>query len=138
MTNSKNTKTKNTELGITTIPNPNQSDSVRVIANIQRVPEFMRFAKWCGTPRRLRQPSTQKELAEEIGVNQDTLTDWKNHPDFWPLVKDTVVRWMREKVPDVLGGLYEKAANRGSAKEVEFFLRLAGMDMDKGKRNKNK
>lgn len=134
----KTTKITKVEQGIITIPTPIESDSVRIIANIQRVPEFMRFAKWCGTPKRLRQPSTQKELAEEIGVNQDTLTDWKNHPDFWPLVKETVVNWLREKVPDVLGGLYEKAANRGSAKEVEFFLRLAGMDMDKGKRNKNK
>ncbi|MDR3642527.1 MAG: phBC6A51 family helix-turn-helix protein [Candidatus Doudnabacteria bacterium] len=134
----KTTKITKVEQGIVTIPNPNQSDSVRVFANVQLVPEFMRFAQWCGTPRRLRQPFTQKELAEEIGVSQDTLTDWKNHPDFWPLVKETVVSWMRAKIPDVIGGLYERAANKGSAKEVEFFLRLAGMDMDKGKRNKNK
>jgi Helix-turn-helix of insertion element transposase len=129
----KTTKITKVEQGIITIPNPNQSDSVRVIANIQRVPEFMRFAQWCGTPRRLRQPSTQKELAEEIGVSQDTLTDWKTHPAFWPLVTETVVNWMREKVPDVIGGLYEKAVNKGSAKEVEFCLRLAGMDKRKKK-----
>ena len=128
------TKITKVEQGIITIPNPNESDSVRVIANIQLVSEFMRFAQWCGTPRRLRQPFTQKELAEEIGVSQDTLTDWKTHPDFWPLVKEMIIRWMRAKIPDVIGGLYEKAANKGSAKEVEFFLRLAGMDMDKRKK----
>ena len=37
-----------------------------------------RYARWLDTPEEERLPHTQRELAEELGVTQKTICDWKN------------------------------------------------------------
>lgn len=111
---------------------PIESDSLRIIEKVNLVPEFIKFVQWFATPRQFRTPKTQKEFANEIGICQDTLTNWKQHPEFWPLVLQSINAWMKERVPDVIGGLYEKAiSDKSSAKDVEMFLRLVGGEFNK-------
>lgn len=126
---------KNTEL------TPIHSDFLPVIPNIRRTAEFVEFTRWYALPSWLREPKTQKEFADQIGikVNQDTLTDWKSHPEFWPLVWRFLQEWMREHTPDVVGGLYEKITSaKGSAGDVRLFLSLAGNQPEKSKNKKLK
>ena len=105
---------------------PIQSDYLPAIPNIKRVPEFIEFVRWNALPTWYREPKTQKEFAKRVGVSPDTLTDWKRHPEFWPLVWQFLREWMQEQTPDVIGGLYEKiVSGKGSASDVQLFFRLA-------------
>jgi hypothetical protein len=109
-----------------------QSDFPEVIPRIQLVNEFTQFVLWFATPSQFREPETQKEFAKSIGLSQDTLTDWKHHPSFWPLVFQAMNAWIKEHIPDVIGGLYLKATSKKtSSKDVEMFIRLAGGEFNK-------
>lgn len=110
---------------------PIHSDISLVISDIYKVPEFMKFAEWFSTPRQLRKIKTQKQFSIAIGVCEDTLTDWKQHPQFRVLVQQNISEWIKERIPDVIHGLYENAVNEGKAKDVEMFLRLSSIDINK-------
>jgi len=110
---------------------PIHSDSQLVIPDVNRVVEFVRFTKWFAIPGMFREPENQKQFAEAVGVCEDTLTDWKRHPLFWPLVQQALGDWMKDHIPDVIGGLYLKTQHKPTAKDVEMFLRLAGSDINK-------
>ncbi len=119
------------------LPTPIHSDSPIVISGIKHVPEFFKFVNWFATPKQYRQPKNQKEFAKQIGVSQDTLTDWKQHPKFWPLVYNSTSQWVKERIPDVMGGLYNRAIKKGDPRAVEMFLRLGGLNNQPNKKSKN-
>jgi len=107
------------------VPTPIRSDSLPAIPDVRRIPEFIEFVQWNALPTWYREPKTQKGFAEQIGVSQDTLTDWKKHSEFWPLVWHFLREWMKEQTPNVIGGLYEKIVSaKGSASDVQLFLNL--------------
>ncbi len=118
------------------VATPIRTGFMPIASGIHRQPEFTKFAIWCGTPRQYREQETQKEFAQSVGVCEDTLTDWKKHPQFATLVYQAMRQWIGERVPDVIGGLYSKASGEGTGKEAEMFLRLAGMDIKSNKPKK--
>jgi len=103
-----------------------QSDNSKIISGIKLVAEFCQFAQWSATPRQFRELKTQKEFAASIGVDEDTLSIWKHHPKFWTITQSAIRLWIRERVPDVLGAVYNSAMGAG-AKQAGVFLRAAGM-----------
>jgi hypothetical protein len=134
-------KTKNTKINGAVASLPDQdnktpglttiySDFPTVIPHVDRVADFIEFAKWFATPHALRQPKTQKDFAAAIVVSQDTLTDWKRHYYFWPLAQKFINEWVKERIPDAIAGLYRNACGKGKAKDVEAFLRLGLMGSD--------
>jgi hypothetical protein len=106
---------------------PIDSDNLEVVGNVQKVDEFIRFVNWASTPRQFRKIKTQKDFADSIGVSQDTLTDWKKHPSFLRFMRLAIQQWCQERMPDAIGGLYEKVCSKANAKDVELFLKLAGL-----------
>src|SRR3989338_4173347 len=108
-------------------PTPIPSDFLPAIPDVRRIPEFIEFAKWCATPSWLREVKTQKGFAERVGVSQDTLSDWKKHLNFWPLVWQFLRDRMQEQIPDIIEGLSGKViSGKGSAGDARFLFRLAG------------
>jgi hypothetical protein len=129
---------KNPNANIKTEPNRIHSDFLPALPDVRRIPEFFQFAAWCATPQWDRECKTQKEFAEQVRVDEDTLTGWKKHPDFWSLVWQLVSERLKEQIPDVIDGLYQKIISaKGGAADVQLFLRLAqGEPADKKTKNK--
>ena len=108
------------------------SDLPTIIPNVNRVADFIKFAEWSATPTDKKEQKTQAEFAKTIGIDPDSLCLWKKHPWFWPIVCQLMSEWVKERIPDVLNGLYSNACGEGKAREVEAFIKLGvrGIDAD--------
>lgn len=96
------------------------------LTDIHLKEEFDAAALWMALPRRRRDPATQLELADQLGISPDSITDWKKREDFWEKVNAHRQYWVKEEVSDVVRGLI-KQAKRGTAPEVKLFLQFAGL-----------
>jgi hypothetical protein len=90
-------------------------------SGVQEPYKLLEFIQWLALPKDFRKPKTQKEFAKGIGVNQDTLSDWKKLPDFWKEVNLYHRSHFRSHTADVLNGLLQQAKT-GRAAEVRLFL----------------
>jgi transcriptional regulator with XRE-family HTH domain len=79
-----------------------------------------RFLEWLLTAPTDRWPSQQKELAEELGIDRNLLSQWKNDPDF-------LAEWERryrktvgspERAKGVLDALFDTAVDRTDPRQV--------------------
>ncbi|MFA6486565.1 MAG: hypothetical protein WCT40_04340 [Candidatus Magasanikbacteria bacterium] len=104
------------------------------IPNVKRLPEFFQFAQWLATPSDQREHKTQKEFAEVIRIDQDTLTLWKSHPQLWTIVQSLIRSQIREKTADIIDALCDKAIGKGTAAEAALALRIAGFMNPKEKK----
>lgn len=86
--------------------------------------EYSDFVIWIATPKTLREPATQRDLARQFGIGEDTLSDWKNRPDFWDEVREERSQWTREKTSDVIHALYKRASEGGGAHEVRLWMEI--------------
>lgn len=123
----KNTHTDDTKV---TKTNPIYSDISVVVSDIYKLPEFLKFTEWYATPRYLREIKTQKEFAVSIGVCEDTLTDWKRNPKFTFFVQKNISGWVKDRIPEVINSLYEKASGEGKIGHIKMFLQLGGIDLN--------
>src|SRR4249920_2642593 len=79
-----------------------------------------RFFEWLLTPPAERYPPRQADLADELGLDRNRLSQWKNDPDF-------LAEWERryrktvgspEKAQSVLTALFETATDRTDPRQV--------------------
>ena len=79
-----------------------------------------RFLEWLCTIKDDRWPTTQRELAEELGVNENVLSRMKSQPDFlakWETRYRKTVG-SPERAKNVLDQLYETAIDRTDPRQV--------------------
>jgi len=87
--------------------------------------EYQQFIEWMGLPSPERVPGEQKELSLKIGIPEPTLSVWKKTKGFWDLVRIERKAWAKDKVSDVLMGVYRAAVLEGKAAEAKLFLKYA-------------
>jgi hypothetical protein len=67
-----------------------------------------------------------KEIAKQAGVSERTLRGWKKEEKFRQLIDQNVKNAVRDKMPDVLQTLVQRAIE-GSAKHAELLLKYQGL-----------
>jgi len=87
--------------------------------------EKQQYAMWQGLPLDVRQPKTQQEFADKIGVTPETLSRWNNLPE---------VKNIAENAVKLLGGgdLYKitqvliAKAKAADVRAIELYLKWQG------------
>ena len=87
------------------------------------------FIDWLALPKALRQPRTQKELCQQFGVGEGTLSEWKRLPGFRDEVARTAREFMKDDVADVLAAI-RTHAKKGNVPHINMFLAMVGMAAD--------
>ena len=85
--------------------------------------KLLAFIEWLAMPTQERGLKTQKEFATEIGVNVDTLADWKKLLGFWDEVSIHRTQYFRKYTSAVCYGLTQRAKT-GDPRAVELFLSI--------------
>jgi hypothetical protein len=88
--------------------------------------EQQAFIAWLALPKRNRVPKTEIALAGKLGVDRNTLYNWRNLPALQAEVKKLCRTLMGSRLPDVLAALERKAID-GSAPHQKLYLELLGM-----------
>lgn len=69
--------------------------------------------------------ATQKDVAAQVGVHQNTVTNWMKSPEFQTELRKSVVRHRRRGAPKVLEAL-EREATKGNAAAAKIYLQAVG------------
>ena len=83
--------------------------------------ERLLFIDWLALPAAERVPRTQRELAQKLGVEPATLSDWKRSPELWQEVRHRVDERVKEHHADVLSALV-KEAKQGDVQAMKLYL----------------
>lgn len=97
-------------------------DGIPKYENLSLKPEYLEIIEWMSTPANLREPKTQAELAEKIGIHATTLSRWMRTEGVYADIRARIKQKMRGEMPNVLEALKDKILKDGSAKEVQLFL----------------
>ncbi len=85
--------------------------------------KLLAFIEWLAMPTQERKLKTQKEFATEIGLNVDTLADWKKLSGFWDEVAIHRNQYFRKYTTSISYGLMQRAKT-GDPRAAELFLTL--------------
>ncbi len=97
------------------------------IVGVRHTSEYLAFIDWAATPSMKREITTMQEFAASIGVNNNTLTEWKKREGFAEAVRQARKRYFGgDMVGDVLMGLYKKCLKDGTAAEVKLLMQYVG------------
>ena len=81
--------------------------------------------RWLAMPSAERAPTTQGELAAEIGINEATLTRWKAQPGFMDAVYAIAEEYLGGDMHDIYLAL-RREAKAGSYQHIKLALELTG------------
>lgn len=88
--------------------------------------EKLEFIRFTALPRVFRDKewgfNSDADFANKFRVNPGTLVEWKKDSEFIEGVMATLRSWGKDRLPDVLAGLYKKAIKDGTASEVKLWL----------------
>ncbi|MDP4550869.1 phBC6A51 family helix-turn-helix protein [Alkalihalobacillus macyae] len=71
-----------------------------------------------------------QEIADEIGIHRNTLTNWRKKPDFQAALKGEIVSNTHSRLPEVFGAMADHAI-KGNAAMAKLILQANGMLVDK-------
>ena len=83
-------------------------------------PQQLQYAEWLAKPDWARIPKTEKDLADILGVSDQSLSDWKHLPELWEARDEALDNRMRNLVPQAAGILERAVKNPGNINKVTF------------------
>jgi len=101
--------------------NGNKAKTSRFQTGSRKDAERLQFIEWLAIPSNEREPKTQAELAQQLGVEPATLSDWKRSPELWEEVRRLVDERVKEHHPEVLAALVRKA-KQGDVQAQKLYL----------------
>lgn len=88
--------------------------------------EYYEFVRWLAIPSVVKQqlnvPLDQKELADQLGVHETTLSRWKQDPNFHEDLRREINKWAIEQTPDVIASLLFRIKQKGDPLAVKLWL----------------
>ena len=85
------------------------------------------FIEWLSQPPALRKPRTQIELAEELGIQRETLSRWKQDPEIKNAVANNTVQLLdADDLAAIMYSMKEKA-KAGNVQAAKLLLEMSGM-----------
>lgn len=88
------------------------------------------FAAWLSVPAHLRQPKTQGEWAKENQIGRETLSRWKNDPEFKKDVVDAGLDWFTANDLNEIVLSLKIQAKKGNVPAAKLCLQMAGVITD--------
>jgi len=85
-----------------------------------------KFQAWLALPTDIRQPRTQGEFANAIGVHETTLSKWKKLEGWQQEVDKLALTLIRDDLSDILRALV-KEAKQGSPQHIKMYLEMLGL-----------
>lgn len=92
-------------------------------------PDQERLIAWLALPKAQRTPKTQRALAQELGHDEATLSDWKRLPGFMDEVNGLARELVKHDIAEILGVIRSRA-KKGELAFVNMALAMAGMATD--------
>ena len=74
---------------------------------------------------------TYEQIAEQVGVNRNTLLEWRRQDDFNEELKRQIVRNTLDRLPDIMTSIPDHIINDGNAALFRTLLQAHGMLTDK-------
>lgn len=90
--------------------------------NVSLKPSYQAFVLWRATLEKVREPKTQEELAEQLGVGMSTLSRWASMPEFRLDVGRKVLEALGHKAPQVLLSWADRLTGESTAADIRLFL----------------
>lgn len=81
---------------------------------------------WLALPKKARQPKTQRALAAQLEVREETLSRWKDLPGFHEAVCALAVRQVLARMPAILEA-QAAMGEQGSLAHAQWLAELAGV-----------
>jgi len=102
--------------------NPKEDKKNKKLRAMRKPTEYELFINWIALPRIEREPRTQEEFAKKFGLHPGTLSEWKRKKGFYKKVRKIRKKWIRDRLGDVLWGVFRKAVKEGNAAEAKLLL----------------
>ena len=91
--------------------------------NVHNQLALYKTIQWFVLPSQLRNPKTQKALSEELGVTENTMTNYKQMPMFWEEVMFQQKHHFMGDLSDIVYGL-TASAKTGNAKSAKLLFQF--------------
>jgi hypothetical protein len=83
-------------------------------------------ATWLALPAKLREPQTQRELAENLAIREATISEWKRDERFKADIRRLAVERLEGSLADVLEGVRQNAVKAERAEWVTMYFQIIG------------
>jgi len=100
------------------------------VQNVQKLTKRQRlFVEWLATSKYDRIPTTQRQLAGDLGVPELPLSRWKKIPGLMDLVIATARGFIHDRLPEIYAAL-AREAEKGSFQHIKLSLEVTGEHED--------